>query len=821
MSDNGTKTRESKQPRFQDDDGIDSLFYVDALTDWVYRSHLVEPDLTTDARKYDDWLIDFAMSEPHLMGILSSVVSKDKNRAWQLIGGKRQVKVFGDRLRGVEDGAGWRNFVSLQSRAYYNTMIGSITEIETVTGEAGDVMESLYHVDPTKSRLLGKRETPLRYYPRKGKVQDWDRLEFFRTVSNPDIREDWRGLGICAVARCLSLAKMMIAVYEHDLEQLGAEPPKGFLVGDNVDKKMFDEAKKKRREARRNGEDSFDVDVLALFGSQTGVKTDIRFIPYSTLPTDFSLEQFTYLIILGYSLAFGYDAQEFYPVSSGSFGQNQQAALQSEKATYKGEADFSLEFQEGIQGVLPETVHYEFDRNDTRGDLAEVETNHKYMDMVNRMYETKNHQEQKISVDEYRQLAAEFGVIPVEWTENEELDMTSDTERLRYQCRWNERVVRASERFPDDPLQVLRFDPRTNLSTLRTLWVTGDDFRSYIRIHSVGSWKQPKKKEPVQTSDPILNHILNDPDCECYSCTIQTFDPVPDGFVPVDIPRRITRQDDPEEILFEDEEMGFTITVGDVEFAIEQAGIELGDESQDFQDLLTATPSNEQERILSFREIRRAIKILREFFWDTTANRYRDESGQFVSSETVRDFMRLSIEANGSISETIAAQLANGSLNTADATLLVRETLKTEYIQLGILGKGGQDQMTQQDWGHIGQMLKVQYQYLDGFMAEIAGGNLSEAQIRARLNMYYESSQQSYEAMNALTRGIKFRDLPAYPGDGSTICLSNCKCFWDYVNVFVNGVLIGYDVFWVRTFEESCINCQDRELEWNPISIRF
>ena len=144
-----------------------------------------------------------------------------------------------------------------------------------------------------------------------------------------------------------------------------------------------------------------------------------------------------------------------------------------------------------------------------------------------------------------------------------------------------------------------------------------------------------------------------------------------------------------------------------------------------------------------------------------------------------------------------------------------------EYIQLGILGRGGRDQMTQSDWGRIGQMLRSQYGYLDGFMDEIANGNLTEGQIRSRLNMYYESAQSSYETMNAITRGLNFRDLPAYPADGTTICLTNCKCYWDYKEIFRNGVLIGYDCFWVRTVAESCPDCEERELSWNPISVRF
>src|SRR5690349_17078532 len=309
--------RASKQPRFASPDDP-NIGYVNVLIDWVYRSHLVEPTMTTDTREYDNWLIDFANNEPHLVGILSSVISKDKNRAWYLTGGKRQVQLFGDRLRGVEAGEGWRNFISMQARSYYNTNMGTITEVETTTGNIGDPMLSLYHVDPTRTRLLDNNQTPIRYYPKRGRVQNWEDGSFFRTVSNPDPRENWRGVGMCAINRCLSLAKMLIAVYEHDLEMLGAEPPKGFLVGDNITQQMYDTAIAKRAEARRNGASAFGTDVISLFAQNANSRTAMQFVPYSQLPTNFDLEQFTYLIMLGYALAFGFDAQEFYPIRGGS-----------------------------------------------------------------------------------------------------------------------------------------------------------------------------------------------------------------------------------------------------------------------------------------------------------------------------------------------------------------------------------------------------------------------------------------------------------------------------------------------------------------------
>jgi len=157
-------------------------------------------------------------------------------------------------------------------------------------------------------------------------------------------------------------------------------------------------------------------------------------------------------------------------------------------------------------------------------------------------------------------------------------------------------------------------------------------------------------------------------------------------------------------------------------------------------------------------------------------------------------------------------------ISPADWRLLFREELKGEYIRQAILGKGGRAQMTQSDWGVIGNQLKFQYGKLDNFTKEIASGNLSEAQIRARANMYINSAGQAFEAMqervataagydeeswhiNAALENcpdcIDYRDMGwqplgtfPTPKDGSTICLSSCGCTKEYRNSQTG------DLFW-------------------------
>jgi hypothetical protein len=122
--------------------------------------------------------------------------------------------------------------------------------------------------------------------------------------------------------------------------------------------------------------------------------------------------------------------------------------------------------------------------------------------------------------------------------------------------------------------------------------------------------------------------------------------------------------------------------------------------------------------------------------------------------------------------------------------------------------------MTQADWGSIGGMLKEQYKYLDGFANDIASGDMTEAQIAARAQMYINSAREGRErareksalkadydevywevngALENCGGCIEFNQMSwqliednpykeAYPGSGDTVCLTNCGCQLVYKN---------------------------------------
>ena len=166
------------------------------------------------------------------------------------------------------------------------------------------------------------------------------------------------------------------------------------------------------------------------------------------------------------------------------------------------------------------------------------------------------------------------------------------------------------------------------------------------------------------------------------------------------------------------------------------------------------------------------------------------------------------------VSDRLVRDLYAGKVNQQQWTLNAREQIKRTFIAQYMLGRGGRGSMTQADWGRCGAVLKKQYGFLARFEQDLIDGKLSEAQAKARLRMYFKASTQAYEQGKAHAQGVP--TLPAYPGDGQTVCMSNCQCHWEIEE--------GDDEWlctWTLGAAEHCPDCVANADKWNPLRIPY
>lgn len=449
----------SKQPRFDvDARNARQLFYD--IYSWGKNIIFNEPAYMADSRKRDTWLSQVVLKEPYLLGVLQSVVSIDRNRGWTLVGGRNQVNKFTSVLHNFQvapDLYGWRPGIGVSAQNFYQSDLGAPVEIGRAVADGP--LAALYTVDPTKCRLTGKTETPLRYQNGRAGMQDWGPRDYFRVVSFPNPNESLNGLGYCAVSRCIEIAKLMVSVFEHYRERLGSKAPKGILTingGITLDQWLasLEESKAELKSLER--EYYAGVQVL-VGGNDDPIKVELTGL--STLPDQFDYQVFVNIVMFGYALAFGYDPREFWPVSGGALGTGKETETQHRKATSKGGLDFALNSQEKLQEELPPTIDFEYEQRDVEGDTLEIALNKQKWDIIDGMYKAVNaSQEALISRDQALQLLVEAQLVPEDWTVEEEETQSTDTDDIGDVLE-RARVQAAVAKYPDE--DIVRFSQST------------------------------------------------------------------------------------------------------------------------------------------------------------------------------------------------------------------------------------------------------------------------------------------------------------------------------------------------------------------------
>jgi hypothetical protein len=109
--------------------------------------------------------------------------------------------------------------------------------------------------------------------------------------------------------------------------------------------------------------------------------------------------------------------------------------------------------------------------------------------------------------------------------------------------------------------------------------------------------------------------------------------------------------------------------------------------------------------------------------------------------------------------------------------------------------------MTDADWIFLEQELLVQYGFLSGFSLAIFSGELSEAMIAARSELYFNSAVAAFEQGRMKAHHNRLA-LTRHPGDCTSECCARDKCYWHYVDSRDE-----IRVKWIRTAAESCDTC--------------
>lgn len=203
--------------------------------------------------------------------------------------------------------------------------------------------------------------------------------------------------------------------------------------------------------------------------------------------------------------------------------------------------------------------------------------------------------------------------------------------------------------------------------------------------------------------------------------------------------------------------------------------------------------------------IRRAIERAGQFIFSLRSASYTTD-GAALSSADLLDVLTTRIADAASTNTSLTSSLISGSIDVATWREAVAVELRRATWQSYALGRGGWDQISTADRAAMTARMKDEFTYLRDFASAIASGDLSEAEIQARIAMYaehlrapyYEGLRQANDnagmtqerrVLNAAEHcsdcegyaGEGWQDIGYFPapGDGSQ-CLSNCQCEMEF-----------------------------------------
>lgn len=205
-----------------------------------------------------------------------------------------------------------------------------------------------------------------------------------------------------------------------------------------------------------------------------------------------------------------------------------------------------------------------------------------------------------------------------------------------------------------------------------------------------------------------------------------------------------------------------------------------------------------------------------EWLYDAEEHVYRedtDDDGALVIALLILLLLRDTLSATLEVEAAdLAQRLASGDVTIQQWTLAMRELIERAYVEEYALGKGGTHNLFAGDMATLATLLAGQYAYLQVFAQQVAAGVLSADQVAARAALYMASATHAFGRGQSAAYGPLV--LPAYPGDGQSICGVRCRCNWR-----IEEYEDRWECFWELNPADHCADCIENNLLWSPLVV--
>lgn len=196
----------------------------------------------------------------------------------------------------------------------------------------------------------------------------------------------------------------------------------------------------------------------------------------------------------------------------------------------------------------------------------------------------------------------------------------------------------------------------------------------------------------------------------------------------------------------------------------------------------------------------------RGYRWNPTLKRYIAPNGRIVSAAQVRSALDDALRAMDGKARDLAAQLRSGAISLASFEREMRTLIKDVQLYGAAAAAGGWAQLDQSALGRVGSLTRIQYDYLHGFVQDVATGTQRlDGTLTVRASLYAQQGRRTFYKQMAVEmeeighdeeRSIRhasdscdgcidaadqgWQPIGTLPEIGERDCLSRCKCTKEY-----------------------------------------
>lgn len=313
------------------------------------------------------------------VGALTNLIRRVKQTPWELSGGRNLTRRYQELMQEAQFGEGWDALLSRLLQDLLTLDNGAFIEIqgpgnpdEPLTRAATGIAV----LDGLRCYATGNEDYPVYYRSLYGRLHKLHWTRVIRLVDMPSPDPRYRGLGLSALSRALSVAQTDILMNKYLLEKLDDLPPKGFLVISGPTKEQWDQVTSKHEFDRLQKKQEVYQNLVEFRGISDSQNLDLKIVPFSNLPDHFSRRELFDIAVQYLALAIGDDPQEIAALSSSGLGAT---ATQSQVLHTKGKGriygDLLTILQRTINiALLPESLEFQFKPRDTEQSQQDAQT---------------------------------------------------------------------------------------------------------------------------------------------------------------------------------------------------------------------------------------------------------------------------------------------------------------------------------------------------------------------------------------------------------------------------------------------------------------